>query len=160
MTQVTLLLKAFDDTWSHEGESLRPLLEGVTDHEAAWQHESYVDAQDAKGLTQPGTIRWHVGHLEQCSRRYVQILRTRPVAENPVIPAPALTTLSDMVHRFETVRHELRAEIARIEDADLTAPCRAAMTFDEFVLMVIPHEAWHAGQIAVIRRLYRTRHDR
>jgi hypothetical protein len=130
----------------------------VTDHEAAWQHESYVDAQDAKGLTSPARFAGTLVTSNSAPRRYVQILRTRPVAENPVIPPPALTTLSDMVHRFERVRHELRAEIARIDDADLTAPCRAAMTLDEFLLRVIRHEAWHAGQIAVIRRLYRTCH--
>lgn len=46
---------------------------------------------------------------------------------------------------FDRIRNELRAEIARIEDADLTAPCRAEMTIAEFLLMVIRHEAWHAG---------------
>ena len=72
MTHVTLLLKAFDENWSHQEESLHPLLADVTPVEASWQHESYVGEQDSKGLPQPGTIRWHVGHLEQCARRYIR----------------------------------------------------------------------------------------
>jgi uncharacterized damage-inducible protein DinB len=34
------------------------------------------------------------------------------------------------------------------------------MTVAEFLLMVIRHEAWHAGQIVVIRRLHRWSHAR
>jgi len=152
----TFLLKAFDDNWSHRWESLHPILVDITDHEASWQHQAYTGEHDPMGLAEPGTIRWHVGHLEQNARRYVHILRSRPVAKNPEIPAPALINIRDMVDRFQHVRNELRAEIAQIHDADLDDPCRGEMTVAEFVRMVIRHETWHAGQIVVIRRLYRT----
>jgi uncharacterized damage-inducible protein DinB len=33
---------------------------------------------------------------------------------------------------------------------------RSEMTIAAFVVMVIRHEAWHTGQIVVIRRLYRS----
>jgi len=65
-----------------------------------------------------------------------------------------------MLNRLAQTRTELRAEIARLQDADLEAPCRAEMTVAEFLLMIIRHEAWHAGQIVVIRRLYRWSHSR
>ena len=156
MSQATILLNAFDENWSHRWESLRPLLIDVADDEASWQHQAYIDEEDPMGLSEPGTIRWHVGHLEQNARRYTHILRSRPVAKNPDVPAPVLTNIRDMVDRFERVRNELRAEIAQIEDADLNAPCRGEMTIGEFVRMVIRHETWHAGQIVIIRRLYRT----
>lgn len=157
MTNVALLLDAFDQNWSHQWESLQPLLQDVSSDEACWQHPSYVSEQDPKGLPEPGTIRWHLGHLEMCARRYVQILHTRPVAENPNVPPPSLTDVRELVRHLEQTRSELRAEIACIDDASLTARCRGEMTVAEFLLMVIRHEAWHAGQIVVIRRLYRTR---
>lgn len=156
MSEATVLLKAFDDNWSHRWESLRPLLVEVTDDEASWQHQAYTGERDPMGLAEPGTIRWHVGHLEQNARRYVHVLRSRPVAKNPDVPAPTLSNIRDIVERFERVRSELRAEIAQVEDADLDDLCRGEMTVGEFVRMVIRHEIWHAGQIVVIRRLYRT----
>src|SRR5262245_37896536 len=157
MSQVAQLLNAFDENWSHQWESLQPVLADVTEDEACWQHQAYINERDPKGLSEPGTIRWHVGHLEQCARRYVQVLRSRPVDKNPDLPSSALTNIRDMVDRLEHTRKELRAEIARIQDADLTAPCRGEMMVGEFLRMVIRHEIWHAGEIVVIRRLYRCR---
>src|SRR4051812_5631566 len=92
MSQVSILLKAFDENWSHQWESFRPLLSDVAEHEAWWQHESYVGEKDPKGLSQPGTIRWHIGHLEQCARRHIQILRMRPVTEQHFADTTGINT--------------------------------------------------------------------
>jgi uncharacterized damage-inducible protein DinB len=56
---------------------------------------------------------------------------------------------------LQTANAELRGQIGKLTEAGLTQPCARGMTVGEFVRMVIRHETWHAGQIAVTHRLFR-----
>ena len=155
MSQVVQLLQAFDDSWSHECESLRSVLVGVTSEESSWQDCSYAAEPWVQGLPEPGTIRWHVAHLEHCARHYTAILRERPITDEPLTPPSEAADLPDLIDRLERVRRAFRRDIEKLNDKDLLTPCARWMNVDEFLLMTIRHEAWHAVQLAVIRRLYR-----
>jgi uncharacterized damage-inducible protein DinB len=157
MFQVVQLLQAFDDSWSHGCESLLSALQGVTSEEASWQDSSYAAEPSMEGLPEPGTIGWHVAHLEHCARHYAAIVRERPIAHEPMTPPPGIAGIFESIDRLERARRLLRVEIEKLNDADLQAPCARGMSVAEFLRMAIRHEAWHAGQVAVIRRLYRQR---
>src|SRR5437764_13988551 len=86
MSQIVFLLKAFDENWSHQCESLDSILADVTSEESEWQHAAYSGETLVQGLPEPGTIGWHVAHLEHCARHYAEILRTRPVTHEPPTP--------------------------------------------------------------------------
>lgn len=159
MSQVLCLLRMFDDTWSHQCESLRSVLEGVTSEESLWQSPAYMAEPLVEGLSAPGTIRWQVAHLEHCARHYSEILRKRPIAVEPTTAPPGMIELPELIKRLESARRFLREEIQRLNEVDLEAPCTCEMNVGEFVRMVVRHEAWHAGQLAVIRRLYRHRNE-
>src|SRR5436190_442047 len=75
----------------------------------------------------------------------------------PPTPPPGVADLPQLIHRLEGARRSLRTEIERLSDADLDAPCVREMSVAKFLRMVVRHEVWHAGQVAVIRRLYRLR---
>jgi DinB superfamily len=155
MPQIVQLLQAFDDSWSHECESLRSVLQSVTSEESVWQNSSYAVERLVQGLPEPGTIRWHVAHLEHCARHYTAILRERPIGTEPLTPPPGIADLPELIDRLGRARRLLREEIEKLSDIDLEGECLSQMNVAEFLRMVIRHEAWHAGQIAVIRRLYR-----
>lgn len=157
MPQVVQLLQAFDDSWSHECESLHSVLESVTAEESSWQDSSYAAERFVPGLPEPGTIRWQVAHLEHCARHYSTILRERPIGREPLTPVPGVADLPELIDRLKRARRLLREEIEKLSDKDLEAQCARGMNVADFLRMVIRHEAWHAGQIAVIRRLYRQR---
>ena len=157
MSQVLCLLQMFDDNWSHQCESLRSILQGVTSEESLWQGPAYAAEPFVQGLPEPGTIRWQVAHLEHCARHYTEILRKRPIAREPATPPPGIAELPELINRLECARRLLREEIQRLSEVDLDGPCAREMGVAEFVRLVIRHEAWHAGQLAVIRRLYRQR---
>jgi len=157
MSQVLCLLRMFDDTWSHQCESLRSVLQGVTSEESVWQSPAYTAESLVHGLPAPGTICWQVAHLEHCARHYSEILRKRPIVVEPTTPPPGVAELPELIKRLESARRFLREEIQRLNEVDLEAPCTREMNVGEFVRMVIRHEAWHAGQLAVNRRLYRQR---
>jgi hypothetical protein len=67
-----------------------------------------------EGLPVPGTIRWHVAHLEHCARHYVEILRNRPLAHEPATPSPGIADLVELINRLERARRLLREEIQRL----------------------------------------------
>ena len=147
----------FDDNWSHRCESLRSILQGVTSEESSWQDAAYAAEPLVQGLPVPGTIRWQIAHLEHCARHYTEILLERPIAREPATPPPQTAEVPGLIDLLERARRLLRQEIQQLTDVDLDAPCVRGMNVAEFVRMVIRHEAWHAGQLAVIRRLYRHR---
>jgi uncharacterized damage-inducible protein DinB len=157
MPQVVQFLQAFDDSWSHESESLRSVLQNVTSEESSWQIPSYAAERLVEGLPKPGTIRWHLAHLEHCARHYTAIIRDRPIGHEPLTPPPGIVDLRELIDQLERARRSLRAEIEKLSELDLEADCAREMNVAEFLRTVIRHEAWHAGQIAVIRRLYRQR---
>jgi hypothetical protein len=155
MSIVPILLKAYEDAWSHDEESLDGALCGVASDEASWQHPAYAREPGFPGLPVPGTILWHVAHLEHCARHYAAILEERPVTEEPKTPPPRSASLSELLADLREARTILIGQIGALCDEDLSTPCARGMDVGEFVRMVIRHETWHAGQIAVIRRLYR-----
>jgi DinB superfamily len=157
MSPVLCLLQMFDDTWSQQRESLRSIPQGVTSEESMWQDPAYAAEPFVQVLPEPGTILWQVAHLEHCARHYTEILRKRPIAREPATPPPGIAELSELINRLERARRLLREEIQRLSEADLDSPCARGMSVGVFVRGVIRHEAWHAGQLAVIRRLYRQR---
>ena len=157
MSQVVQLLQAFDDSWSHRCESLRSVLQDVSSEEASWQHSSYAAEPLVHDLPEPGTIRWHVAHLEHGARHYAAVIRERPIEHEPMAAPPGVAEIGELIGRLERARLLLRSEIEKMSDIDLRGPCARGVDVAEFLRMAIRHETWHAGQIVVIRRLYRQR---
>src|SRR5215467_9665938 len=127
MYQILHILHAFDEGWIHQCESLRSVLHDVTAEESRWQHPAYAAEVLVGGLPQPGTICWHVAHLEHCARHYTDILRRRPVIEEPLTPPPGVADLNELIRNVEAARKIMREEIQRLTEVDLEAPCARGM---------------------------------
>lgn len=151
------LLRMYDETWDRPDESVRTALKGVTPAEAKWQHPAYAREEQMPGMPAPGTILWQIAHLAHSARHYAEILRHGPVSEEPRTPPPPASTLSGLRANMQRDHAALRAEIAGLSESDLRQLCTRGTKVGEFLRMVIRHDTWHAGQIVVIRRLYRTR---
>ncbi len=160
MDTIAFLLRAFDDAWHHDDESLRAVLRGVTSEEASWQHPAYARERPIPGLPTPGTILWHLAHLDQSARHYAAILERRPLEDEPRTPPPDASSLAELSTGLARAQAVLRARIAGLSKPDLDKACARGMDVGEFVRMILRHETWHAGQIAVVRRLYRVASSR
>jgi hypothetical protein len=158
MSELTAYLRQFDDSWSHYCESLCDVLAGVTEEEAFFQAPCYA-ADPAEGdWPAPGTIAWQVAHLVHCKRHYTECLRRAGAEERPPVTAWAsLDTFAEMRTLLDSVHAQQRAVLAAFSDARLDLVAGNGMPFREFLSMSIRHDAWHGAQIAVARRLYRTR---
>lgn len=158
MNTIETILGQLDDAWGHAYESLRTVLDGVGDEAWSWQPPGYDDVEREGPGPEPGSIAWHVAHLTACKHEYACFVRDRGLdvdlegAEHEVPPTSKLARKA-----FEDAQAWLRHEIEALEPADLALPTSNDMPLGQFLAAVIRHDAWHAGQIAVVRRLYRNR---
>ena len=150
-------LQQLDDTWGHAYESLVSILEGVDEPEAYWQAPCYAAEAAEDGWPAPGTIAWQVAHLAHCKRYYTLVYPALDVP-SPAVPARRpLASYADERAALDAAHAAQREAIAQVDDANLERKAGDNMPLGEFIAMTARHDAWHAGQIAVVRRLYRTR---
>jgi uncharacterized damage-inducible protein DinB len=156
MTRKEELLAAYDDVWSHRWESMGKLFDGISDEEANFQHESYRDAERYPDDPEPGTVLWYIHHLAHCYRHYIEVIKLRPERVEPP-EAPKIVPVQEMLVVMKEYRDKLRSTVADLPEDTLDETVYNGDTVAAFVRMVTRHDSWHSGQIAVARRLYRTR---
>lgn len=150
------LLIAFDEAWSFKWESITTAISDVTDDEANFQHAAYADVEREEGHPPSGTILYFVFHLADCYAYYVSLIADRPLRiEIPT--ANAVSNMAEAIALLTANRALLREAVASLNEAQLLEPIFNHKTVAQLVRMSIRHDAWHSGQIALIRRLYRTR---
>ncbi|MDF1701649.1 MAG: DinB family protein [Planctomycetota bacterium] len=155
---IDAILRQLDDAWGHKWESVRAVLAAGDEGEAAWQPPAHAQETPKPGWPPPGSIRWHVAHLAACKQSYARRIQMRghPPSEEETPFAPGRSLAADLAALDGAHRH-LRAAIAALAPADLADPVEPGMPLAEFLAMAIRHDTWHAGQMALVRRLYRTR---
>jgi hypothetical protein len=156
MTQKDELLAAYDAVWSADWESLWSVLPKVTEEEAHFQHPIYSDVEREEGHPPSGTIMWHLVHLSHCYRWYKLVIEQRPNTPEDPGPPPG-ATLAEAIESLKKYRDELRETIANVPEEAL----EEKLYYDKPVVALcrstVRHDAWHASQIAVARRLYKHR---
>ncbi|MGH7162891.1 MAG: DinB family protein [Planctomycetota bacterium] len=158
MSAIEAFLRQLDDAWGHAWESLESVLAGVGEEEAAWQAPCYRAEPREDGWPAPGTIRWQVAHLAHCKMHYTAILRERKRGESPPAPPwPPSPSWADDLRALEGAHAEQRDAVRAIPDGDLGMTVGAKMPLAAFLAMIARHDSWHGGQLALARRLYRTR---
>jgi uncharacterized damage-inducible protein DinB len=156
MTRKEEILAAYDDAWSYKWESLTAALKDVTEEEAAYQHPIYSDVEREDGHPPSGSIMWHVVHLAHCYRHYVSTIERRP-GSSEAFPPPEANSLTEAIANLIRCRAELRSAIASVDEAELDGEVSNYKTVAQLARMTVRHDAWHASQIVIAKRLYRTR---
>jgi len=158
MGAIDAYLRQFDDAWEHKWESLRSVLEGVGEAEAAWQAPCYRAEEHEEGWPPPGSVQWQVAHLAHCKRYYTKLIRARGQEGRPPVPEREdADGVAGELAALEAVHRAQRAEIEALREEDLDRKVGTGMPLDEFLAMIVRHDIWHASQIAVARRLWRER---
>jgi hypothetical protein len=154
MNAIEFALSELDGSWGGKWESLMSALKGVTEDEAAWQAPCYVkDLVEKEGWPKPGSILWQVAHIDFCKRYYVSVITGEPEKTPDRIPA---ATLHEELEKLRGTQEDLRAAIAALTESRLTQPAEKT-TLHDFIHTIIRHDVWHAGQIAMARRLWANR---
>lgn len=157
MNATEALLIAFDDAVGHQFESLRDATEGLNENVAAWQPPVYANVPQDDGVGVPGSILWHLNHLEHCHPHYAAVLDARPVNEQPDTKPPGELALEEILPKLAETTGALRGRVAALTPDGLDQPCTSQMSTAQFVCMFVRHIAWHAAQIKQTRRLYANR---
>ncbi len=156
MDAVDMALRQLNDLWGHEWESLTAVLRGLTEEEANWRAPCYAGLDATAGDAPPGSILWQIAHIASCKREYASMFGASP-AEAASAPVTGLLDLSACLLELERAQAVERAAIAALRGSDLERPLPNGQTVARQIALALRHDAWHAGQIALARRLWRTR---
>lgn len=157
MNAVEALLLAFDDAWKDPFESFDDAVRDLTEEESVWQPPSYTGEPHDEGVGRPGTILWHLNHLELCHRHYIEIINLRDPDKRPETEPPGELPLKPALSALGTTTQELRDTIAGLRPEDLDTTLRPDRNTGSFIAMVIRHFTWHTAQIKQTRRLHARR---
>ncbi len=150
MTVRDLLLIQMDHAWAGTCEAL----ENISTEFAGWQSEIYRDEPRRKNWPLPGTIGWHVVHLQLCKEEYRQVIINRP--RNVAEPEPlSIEDFGKQLSALHQAHDALRATVASLTDAELSDSIANGQVLHEFISMAMRHDTWHASQITLAKRLWR-----
>jgi uncharacterized damage-inducible protein DinB len=152
MSDLSTHILHLDDAWNHDFESLMSVLDGVSEEEAAWQPPCYHDVPMTPGWPAPGSIRWQVAHIAFYKREYAARISDRG-GPTPDSSRTATTTFAEDLAELHAAHEAEREAITALSAPDLTSE------LGQFLAAIIRHDVWHAAQIAVVRRLWRTRFE-
>jgi len=157
MTRKSEILASFDDAWGDPiCESLTLALTGVTEASAVYQHPIYSDTKQEEDDPPAGTILWHLVHLAHCYGSYASTIARRPEAAEDTSP-PIARSLAEAISNLKRDREGLRNAIAAVPESQLDDKVTDYDSVAQLVRMIVRHDAWHASQIAVMKRMYRMR---
>ena len=160
MRVLDVLLMEYDHAWHHKWETMSDALADLADDEAEWQAPAYRDCTPEPGWPLPGTVRWQIAHIAHWTRYYTAMIGARGQTERPPEPernVPEGFSLADELAELQAAHTAHRAAIAALTDEDLPLTVPNGASLAEFIITTTRHDIWHAGQIVVARRLWRTR---
>lgn len=156
MRTVDAFVLQLDQTWDHDFESIDRVLDGVTEAEATWAGAAWAEVEPEAGWPAPGTIAWQVAHLAYYKSYYARcVLHAVGRGPEPTVARAPAASFAEEREGLAAAHAEQRAAIASLSDDDLDRPVIDGPPLADFLATTIRHDAWHAGQIAVIRRLRR-----
>lgn len=159
MSEIAQLLAACDENFGHAFDSVLSALKGVTAGEAAFAHPCYANVPADADMPPAGSILWHMAHLSLCKQNYARILQESLGLQVPETIEPKRHTAAILLHELRIAHSRLRSTIAALREEDLARELPQAtgypMRVDAFIRLINRHDAWHGGQIALARRLYK-----
>lgn len=156
MTLKEHLLTTFDDTCDHRWESFALVMKDVDQDMARYQHPIYSSEADREYNTKKGSIVWHIAHLAHCQLQYADVITGRPeVPTEP--PSPNINSLEAALEQITLSRAKLRSAIESVSEDELSDKVCSGDTVAGYIQTILRHDAWHFGQMAVVKRLYRSK---
>jgi len=144
------------DSWAHPWEGFCSSFEKCTQDEADWVSPAYAEEKSDAGWPPTGSILWHLNHVGACKQTYAWQI-SNPTKESGEPDWAVCPKIEELVASLQRVNGEfIRACNAANRKSKIMG--KGGHTFDQFIGIALRHETWHAGQIALIRRLYLHRH--
>jgi uncharacterized damage-inducible protein DinB len=154
--QISLLLRIVDEAYNHRawhGPNLFGALRGLSPHEAAWR--------PVEGRHNIWELAVHCAYWKYAVRRRILGLKRGSFALKGSNWFPRLDNLTGArwngeLRLLTEEHHLLRATIAALPPARLKQlTSGGTVRIDRLIFGIAAHDVYHAGQIQVLKRLYR-----
>jgi|GEM_PF-1990895 len=159
MSEIAQLLATCDENFAATYDSVLSALKGVTASESAFQHPCYAMVPADANMPPAGTILWQMAHLSVCKQMYARVLQENLGLQVPETIEPRKHTAAILLHELRIAHSRLRSTIAALRDEDLSRQLPESTGYagrvDAFIRTINRHDSWHAGQIALARRLFK-----
>ena len=143
------------DSWVHPWEGFKSSYNGCTQNEIDWVHNAYEGENVEVGWPSPGSISWIMNHVGACKQAYAADI-AQPDDPDINIVWVAKREISELVRELEEINITFWNS-CRKANPNVFIKGKGGQTLAQYIGMALRHEIRHAGQNALIRRLYRKR---
>lgn len=147
-----MLIKGWDEAYDIEGwyPPLKAALGNVTDQEALWRPEGNASH----------TIAELVNHLLYYKKRFLYRLETKAWKSKIDTNDESFSAMTDVIPRdfykaveeLRDVHQKIRLKLTELEDSNFDTTLSQIPVGEQFFTL-IAHDAYHTGQIILIRKL-------
>lgn len=152
MNRIELLLTGWDFCYDREdwAPPLGDALKGVTAAQADWKPEGFA------GNTIWETVNHLIFYKERLLRRWTGEEKEYPAGvtndDTFAVPENSEAAWQETLARSERVHRQLRDKLAQLSEADLENAI-PGKNLEEWMHSLIRHDAYHTGQIVLLRKL-------
>ena len=147
------MLKVITDSWDHPWEGFKSSFVGCNQSEVEWVAPCYENEQTEIEWPLAGSILWHLNHVGACKSAYAWDLN-HPDEKDNLSTWSVELNLDKLRLRLDEVHDEF-CKASKIFDPRRVIMGKGGHALEEYIGIVIRHEIWHGGQIALIRRMYK-----
>lgn len=140
------------DSWSHPWEGFKSCFQNCSQEEIEWVDASYQSCEQEPGWPKTGSISWHLNHVGACKQSYIADIKN-PNEDNLETNWEVVRDLFALEVVLDSINKEF-IEACEKADPKTAIKGKGGQTLSQYIGIAIRHEIWHAGQIALIRRLY------
>jgi hypothetical protein len=141
------------DSWDHPWEGFRSSYRGCSQAEAEWVAHCYESEEIEIGWPITGSILWHLNHVGACKAAYTWDLLHPVEVDNK----STWKVIFDIVDLETALNHTNESFVLAAKEFSYNGKImgKGGHEFSEYIGICLRHEIWHAGQMALIRRLYK-----
>jgi hypothetical protein len=140
------------DSWTHPWEGFSSSFKNCTQDEIDWVSSAYLNATTETDWPPAGSISWHLNHVGACKQSYAWQINN-PSRENGEPDWFVCRKKDELLLSLDRVHAEFMNACGSCDQSAIIMG-KGGHSFPQFIGIVMRHEIWHGGQIALIRRMY------
>lgn len=151
-----MISSIINDSWNHPWEGFMTCFIGCSQDEIDWVDESYQDCEQEIGWPKTGSISWHLNHVAACKNAYTADIKN-PNQENNESNWAVISKI-ELFNAALKICNDNFVNACLSANPEVKIQGKGGMTLVSYIGVATRHEIWHAGQIALLRRLYKQAH--
>lgn len=147
-----MIEKIIHDSWFHPWEGFNSSFESCSQKEIEWVSQFYEKETTTPNWPKNGTISWILNHVGAYKQTYIYDILHPDSSNNE----PEWIVHRDL-QSLKTALNKISIEFSNaclLADPEIFIHGKGGHNLAQYIGIALRHEIWHAGQIALIRRMF------